>query len=211
MIGYYPPTDEEAFKEWFRSLVVPDLFYLLEDAEPISPIRGYRVKETYLRHFDQVRNLPKNFVCIGDSLCALNPIFGQGMSTASIQVKTLQACLQSVNGQELEHRYYQQAIEGIKSAWLMCTIEDTRWPGVTYTNLQGIGNLPLAQQYLGQIQQCIAFDRDIEEVFTLVQSLMEPIQALFAPDIVAKVLRYSFSFLQKSDVPKKEAVMVAVS
>jgi len=47
MAGNYPPTDEAGFRQWLRNLVSPDLYNVLQNAEPISPIRGFRLPKRF--------------------------------------------------------------------------------------------------------------------------------------------------------------------
>jgi hypothetical protein len=40
--GDYPPTDEEGFVEFARSLRTPMLYEVIKDVKPLSPIHGFR-------------------------------------------------------------------------------------------------------------------------------------------------------------------------
>jgi hypothetical protein len=53
-------------------------------AEPLSPIVGSRSTENRLRHYERLAAQPEGFILLGDAVCALNPIYGQGMSAAAL-------------------------------------------------------------------------------------------------------------------------------
>ena len=46
-----------------------------------------------VRHFETAKNLPENFLVLGDAACAFNPVYGQGMTIAALGALTLQQCL----------------------------------------------------------------------------------------------------------------------
>ena len=91
--GDYPPTDEAGFLDGARTLRIPDLYEAIMDAEPLGPIVGYRATENRLRHYDRVRRWPEGLVALGDVVCALNPVYGQGMTTAALGAEVLDRCL----------------------------------------------------------------------------------------------------------------------
>ena len=49
-----PPTDEAGFREFARTLADPAIYEAIKDAEPLSPIMGYRRTENKLRHYEQL-------------------------------------------------------------------------------------------------------------------------------------------------------------
>ena len=91
--GDYPPTDEDGFLDGARTLRIPDLYEAITDAEPLGPIVGYRATENRLRHYERVRRWPEGLVALGDAVCALNPVYGQGMTTAALGAEVLDRCL----------------------------------------------------------------------------------------------------------------------
>ena len=93
----YPPTDEEGFMA-FAQEVAPELYQVLQQAEPISPISGYRRTENRWRHYERLSRWPENFVVMGDAACAFNPIYGQGMTAAAIGAEALDGLLQQRHG-----------------------------------------------------------------------------------------------------------------
>lgn len=52
--------------------------------------RLYRIPENF--GFEGVK-LPENFIVLGDAACAFNPVYGQGMTIASLGALTLRQCL----------------------------------------------------------------------------------------------------------------------
>ena len=75
--GQHPPTDEDGFAAFARSLRHPIIADTLTAAEPVTPIRGYRGTGNLLWHYERMRRWPERFVVLGDAVCAFNPIYGQ--------------------------------------------------------------------------------------------------------------------------------------
>ena len=70
----YPPTEDEGFLEFARSLRTPILYDTIRDARPLTSISAYRRTENQHRHFDRLPRWPERFVVIGDAVCCFNPI-----------------------------------------------------------------------------------------------------------------------------------------
>ena len=51
--GDHPPTDDEEFLEFARSLSQPDIHDAIKQARPLSPISSYARTENLWRHYDQ--------------------------------------------------------------------------------------------------------------------------------------------------------------
>ena len=65
----------------------------MPDATPVTPLHAYRRTANRLRHFNRMRRWPAGFVCTGDAVCTLNPVYGQGMTTAARSAETLEQFL----------------------------------------------------------------------------------------------------------------------
>ncbi|HKP87230.1 MAG TPA: FAD-dependent monooxygenase, partial [Blastocatellia bacterium] len=89
----YPPTDEAGFLEFARSLRTSALYDAIKDARPLTPIVSHRGTENRLRHYERLPRLPEGFVLVGDSVCAFNPVYGQGMTMAALGALTLSESL----------------------------------------------------------------------------------------------------------------------
>jgi len=70
----YPPTDEAGFLAYACSLRSRVLYDAIKEAEPLTPVHGYRRTDNQLRHYDRLARWPERFVVTGDAVCAFNPV-----------------------------------------------------------------------------------------------------------------------------------------
>jgi 2-polyprenyl-6-methoxyphenol hydroxylase-like FAD-dependent oxidoreductase len=91
--GAYPPHDEAGFFAFAKALHTPKLYHLIKDAERVSDITYYRFPTSIQRHYERLTTFPEGLVVLGDAISSFNPVYGQGMSSAALQVKALQQLL----------------------------------------------------------------------------------------------------------------------
>jgi len=128
LIGYggdYPPGDEQGFLEFARSLRDPLLWQVLKAAKPVGNIAAFRQTANRRRHLASLRNWPEGFVALGDSACAFNPVYGQGMSVAGKYARALDHWL-SARGAPTRS-FQQEAAKVSAGAWTVATMEDHRY------------------------------------------------------------------------------------
>jgi 2-polyprenyl-6-methoxyphenol hydroxylase-like FAD-dependent oxidoreductase len=196
MIGMskdYPDTTEEGFLEFARSLPVPHIYDMLKNAEPVSPVWGYRRAENRWRHYESLPKYLENFVLLGDAVLGFNPVYGQGMTTASISAEALSLALG-------EHLKASRSLEGFAAKfqkklakivavpWQIATGEDTRWPN-TEMNIPKPG-FPdtLIAKYVERVLIVSNTDPVVCERFFYVQNMLEAPTVLFKPAIMMRVL-----------------------
>ncbi len=91
--GDYPPADEEGFLAFAKSLRTSKLYDLIKDAQRVTDISTYRFPTSLWRHFERPAVFPERFLVLGDAISSFNPIYGQGMSSAALQIEALQNLL----------------------------------------------------------------------------------------------------------------------
>ena len=84
-----PPTDLSEFVRYAKTLAQPDIYHWLQGAEPIDEVRTHGVPKAYRRRFDKVQNIPEGLLAIGDSICAFNPVYAQGMTIAALEAQAV--------------------------------------------------------------------------------------------------------------------------
>jgi 2-polyprenyl-6-methoxyphenol hydroxylase-like FAD-dependent oxidoreductase len=183
----YPPTDAEGFLEFAKQIGIDDVIKTIENSEPVSSIFGYRERGSRKYLFEKMKRWPENFITLGDSACAFNPIYGQGISVAAMCAKTLGDCLKSDGKiKPLEKNFakkFQKRIATVNSfPWLLGTSEDLRWP----TSQGPRPNLvtKLMQKYVNEVmllgpQSAIA----TRSFFVVLHMLKSPI-VLFHPRVI---------------------------
>ncbi|MBZ0277747.1 MAG: FAD-dependent monooxygenase [Anaerolineae bacterium] len=189
---HYPPTDEAEFLEFARQLASPALYEIIKELEPISPVYGYRRTENIWNHYETVERFPERLLLVGDAYCCFNPVYGQGMTVAAIEMQRLDTILRSRGAGNLDQlpREFFSALAGIvRNPWLLATGEDLRYPGTE-------GDRPgwfshLTQQYVEIIIKALPLDTELGLAFAKVVHLIEPPQSLFHPRIISKVLTYA--------------------
>jgi 2-polyprenyl-6-methoxyphenol hydroxylase-like FAD-dependent oxidoreductase len=196
----YPPTDEAGFLEFARSLRDPILYDLLKDAEPLSPIYSYRRTENRWRHYERLQRFPDGIVAIGDAVCAFNPVYGQGMTTAALGAVTLGRCLREFRARPhlsgLSQDFHRQLAKVIATPWLMATGEDCRWP--TTEGATPNWSDRIVQRYVDRVLMLAQERPDMMRVFAEVMHMVKEPTVLFQPWILLQVLA---SYAQHSPTP----------
>jgi 2-polyprenyl-6-methoxyphenol hydroxylase-like FAD-dependent oxidoreductase len=192
--GQHPPTDEGGFAAFTRSLRHPVIADALAAAEPVTPIRGYRGTANRLWHYERMRRWPERFVVLGDAVCAFNPIYGQGMSTAAVAAETLDACLRAQRRRRpaddldgLARRFQRRLAHRNADPWMLSTGEDLRYP--TTTGMRVTAVMRLQHRYLDRVVAATTRDPATADSLAQVVGMLARPTSLFAPRILAAVAR----------------------
>src|SRR5918997_7172543 len=184
----YPPTDEEGFMDFARSLRTPLLYEAIKDAEPIGAISAYRDPANRRRHYEKLSRQPDNFLVTGDAACAFNPVYAQGMTTAALGAEALEECLhESGDLTGLSKRFQKKLAKVNAASWLMATGEDFRVRGVE--GGKATFATRLTHRYMDRVLALSLQDTSVRRTFLEVFNMLKAPTALFGPGIVLKVLR----------------------
>lgn len=184
--GDHPPTQRQGFVEFARSLPLPEIGELAARA-PDSGAAKYRLNSSQRRHFERLRRAPRGYIALGDALCAFNPVYGQGMTSAVQQAEALGKAIDrhGPDGPDLGSQFYRRAARVVATPWRMAVGTDFNLPGTTGPKPLGTD---LVNRYMHHVLRACHSSPEISEQMLLVQNLLAPPTTLMRPDRVLKVL-----------------------
>jgi 2-polyprenyl-6-methoxyphenol hydroxylase-like FAD-dependent oxidoreductase len=193
MHGDHPPTDLPGYLAFAKSLPAPDIYEALRNAEPLTEPVRYGFTAGQRRHYEKLRRFPPGLLVLGDALCSFNPIYGQGMSAASMYADALQTCLQErvATGwslTDLWRPFFRDIARAADQPWQLATGEDFRYAETTGARGRA---LRLLHWYTNKVHAAAGVSPQVTERFYEVMHLLKPPTALFTPAIFWKVLTNS--------------------
>ncbi|MBE2220561.1 MAG: FAD-dependent monooxygenase [Anaerolineae bacterium] len=139
--GDYPPTDETGFLAFAQSLPTPQFYNAIKSARPLSAPFGFRQTENRVRRYDKLPRYLEGFMVMGDAVCALNPVYAQGMTAAVMGSYALETTLKihqhllaagSVVG--LAAAFHKELHDTLNRLWVQSTYKDWEWPVTEVTD-----------------------------------------------------------------------------
>lgn len=184
--GDTPPGDEAGFLEFARSLRVSTIYDAILKAEPLTPIKTHRATQNRLRRYERAKRLPENFVLLGDAVCAFNPVYGQGMTTAALGAMELRNCLREADLKNLSRRFQKRIAKVNEAPWLLATGEDYRYP-------ETVGGSPtrmtrFMHRYMDHVVELATRSVPVRKALLLAFNMLVPPTALFRPRVLFRVL-----------------------
>ncbi|WP_280430088.1 NAD(P)/FAD-dependent oxidoreductase [Nocardia brasiliensis] len=144
--GQYPPVDAAGFDAGLTELINPAMAEALCGAEPLTAPRGFRIPVCVRRHYEQMTRWPAGLLVLGDAMCTVDPIYGQGMTVAAIQAEAVAEYLAEEHGPGGELDMLRRLQQASYPAWWLSALEDLRWPGVVH-NGPAFARIPLLHKY----------------------------------------------------------------
>ena len=192
----FPPIDADGFLEFARSLLSPRFYEAIKDAEPVSRIYAHRATANRLRHYEKVQ-LPFGFVALGDGVCALCPVYGQGMTVSALSAMVLKDWLEDsqrrfANRSLIPSRFQKSLAKSNSFHWMLATGQDSRFPTTAgRVDSSWIGKL--FGWYTQQLIESASLDADLHTLFLEISQLLKSPLALYHPKIVFRVLSQKFA------------------
>lgn len=188
--GQYPPIDEVGFLAFARSLHTPRLYRLIKDAERVADIVQYRFPSSLRRHYEQLTAFPEGFLVLGDAICSFNPVYGQGMSVAALQVRVLQQLLaergaksHGLDGVALA--FFPKAAEVILTPWTLAVGQDLAYPQTTGERPP---NMVESAQYFAALNVLAIEDFEVHKLLGEVFQLAKPLSVLMEEPLRSRVV-----------------------
>ncbi|MEW2402380.1 FAD-dependent monooxygenase [Streptomyces sp. NPDC046862] len=186
--GDEPPTNEDEYVAYAKRLPHPFVHRWMREAEPQSPVFGFRSTANVRRRYDLPGRRPAGFLATGDALCTFNPIYGQGMAVAAMTAVALRDALADERRTPTTHRVQSALLAASRQAWDISAGSDKNMPGAIGNALGSRAvDRPVAW-YMRRLQERSPGDPVVGNAFRSALSLSEPMSALFAPEVARAVL-----------------------
>lgn len=188
--GDFPPLDNDGFLDFARTLPSMEFYQAIKEAEPISPIYAHRATANRLRHYEQIV-IPQGFITLGDAVCALCPVYGQGMTVSAKAAMVLSDWLARQHNQRLiPSRFQKKLAQSNSFSWNVATSQDSRFP-TTKGGSKPDRSGGLFAAYAERMLELTTTDSTIATVLLEVTQQLKSPLALFSPQIVWRVLKNS--------------------
>lgn len=186
----YPPLTQADFEQTAKQLPDQAFYDAIAQSTPVSRIKAYRSTANRLYHYEQLGEMPTGFVAIGDSVCALCPAYGQGLTTSAMSALTLQEWLleNAKNPGGGESLAFQRKLaKRIQPAWNAATKNDAG-----FLQKGGKHQRSLAERLLfGYMRKLVAkthTDAELMLALTRVTHMLDSPAQLLHPKLILKAL-----------------------
>ena len=182
-----PPTTLAEIVDFGADWAPPHALEAVRAAEPLGEVCMHRFPANRWRRYDRMDRMPDGLLVLGDAVCSFNPIYGQGMTIASMEALVLRACLRD-GDQDLPQRFHRASAKKIRVAWQTAVGSDLALPEIP-------GPRPmttrLTNAYVGRVLAAAESDPFVAQEFLRVTGMLTTPARLLRPNFVAHVARAS--------------------
>jgi 2-polyprenyl-6-methoxyphenol hydroxylase-like FAD-dependent oxidoreductase len=161
-----------------------DVHAVVADAEAIGEASTGAFAANVRRRYDRLRRFPGGYVVTGDAVCALNPVYAQGMSVAVGEALALARVLDRHGLDQVGRRFFRQTRRTVGIAWSMATDADLGHPGVEGPRS---ARWRLLNPYIGRLFTMAHRYPVIAEMALQLVAMVRPPEHLFHPRILWRV------------------------
>jgi 2-polyprenyl-6-methoxyphenol hydroxylase-like FAD-dependent oxidoreductase len=179
--GLDMPRTPDDFTMSAKRLRTPLFAEAMERCQATSEVHLTRATGNKWRRYDKVASLPGGLVFIGDSICAFNPFYAQGMSAASASAVLLKESLATASrlDETFARRFTRDQVEILKVPWNLAMARDQGYDCGTGTEAvpkwrrriaTAVGNTAF-NLITGAAREDVVIDEHFAKVFNLDESI----------------------------------------
>ncbi|MGH3874641.1 MAG: FAD-dependent oxidoreductase [Pseudonocardiaceae bacterium] len=185
-----PSTSYPEFVAYAKTLSNPLLGEITSSLEPATPLRKCGLSSNRRIDYHRMRWWPDRLLAVGDSYCAFNPVYAQGMTVGILEAVALRSALHSRAGQETLDgfaRPFQRTLSRIVQApWVMALTQDSMYQNPHEKN--SLTNR-VANWYMNKVFDRVPDDPNLYHAFLKIAHMMASPGVLARPRVLATVLR----------------------
>jgi hypothetical protein len=123
--GRQLPVDHESFAALCGKLRSPIVADAVAISKPISPIFHRRGMQNIWNHYENGDG-PAGFISVADAVCAFNPVYGQGMTSAAVCAQILGRLLGEMNPADAAFpgTFFKRQAEFVRQPWSLSVARD---------------------------------------------------------------------------------------
>ncbi|MCP2167652.1 Dehydrogenase (flavoprotein) [Goodfellowiella coeruleoviolacea] len=187
--GGEPPTDEDRFVDFARSVRHPLVGDLIATARPLSGVYSSHSTVNRRVYYERLPVWPDGLVVLGDALATFNPVYGHGMSVAAHSAATLGAGLRryGLATPGTTRRIQRALARTVDTAWVMATSQDILYPGAVGKPQPRL--LRLSRRYVDRLSRAATREPRVTAAMMNAFTLSAPMTSLLHPAVVLATLR----------------------
>jgi 2-polyprenyl-6-methoxyphenol hydroxylase-like FAD-dependent oxidoreductase len=188
----YPPTDEAGFMAFLRQAPSPLLGQMAEVAEPVTEIHSYHHPGNQRRLWEEMSRRPRGFIPIGDAVASFNPIYGQGMTVATLEADKLRRRIAALGGdlEALPDAFMEDLTAACEFPFSIAAGNDATYPGATFEGAEPPP--PENAEFFALAEQVATEDPDVARDILHATGWFEA-ELLASPTLVSKVEEWAAS------------------
>jgi 2-polyprenyl-6-methoxyphenol hydroxylase-like FAD-dependent oxidoreductase len=161
---------------------------IAEHSQMIGDVITYHQADSRRRDFHELDRLPAGLVAAGDAVASFNPIYGQGMTSATLHASCLSAYLRADPRlhDEPARAYFDQVRIVVDAAWQVSTFADIELPHVNDQYPRGYKVIKWCSEL---ILRASMTDPVINERLSRVTTMLDHPNALARPGTLLRALR----------------------
>jgi 2-polyprenyl-6-methoxyphenol hydroxylase-like FAD-dependent oxidoreductase len=195
--GLEMPSTTDAFVETARRVRTPLFADAMDRCAPASPVHLTRSTGNKWRRYDRLRTPPRRLAFVGDSICAFNPFYAQGISSASASALLLREHLSRTERLDARFtaRFFAAQRGLLRVPWRLAMARDQGYACAVGTEqlpewrrrIVAAMSAPAFSLVVGAAREDEVVDEHFAKVFNLDESLG---QMLRNPRVLAGLVRY---------------------
>ena len=188
--GESPPTKPAERLAWARSLPSPVIADLMAASVPVGDAVTHRFPANQRRRLDKLRRLPAGWALVGDAVCSFDPVYGQGMTSAALQVAALGTCLDRATAidRRFARRYHKSVSAVVAAPWSVAVGGDFAYADTTGSKPPGNDIL---NRYIRRVTIAAQHDDRTAVRFNEVVAMVRRPESLLTPRFALRALRAS--------------------
>ncbi|NBH06869.1 hypothetical protein [Amycolatopsis sp. SID8362] len=195
--GLEMPRTTDAFAEVARRVRTPLFAAAMERCEPTSEVHLTRSTGNKWRRYDRLRTPPRGLAFVGDAICAFNPFYAQGISSAAGSALLLREHLSRAGRLDdgFSKRFLAAQRKALQVPWRLAMARDqgyecaegTEKPPEWKRRVLAAVSAPAFSLIVGAAREDDVVDEHFAKVFNLDESLGD---MLGNPRVLAGLVRY---------------------